>query len=517
MMILDTQVAAQGPLFPDSPVQTGTAARRAGELPIGAGLPTPSRQFSAGLLTPPAPRPQVSHRRSLRLAWSCLLCVAACSAGGGCKSPLKPDIKGIFGPAGRDAQAAVQKASQEDPLEPIEGAADLEKARALYDAKDYTQALKALKKIKKAYKDKPVEEDAMFLIAECYFQMKKYPHAQDGYDELFKKYESTRYYDTATRRLFKIAQIWLDSPKPASEVEVARYSELDGMNKDVGHEPAPPSAFPLKPNLFDRSRPVFDTPGRAIQALQSVWLRDSTGPLADDALMMAGTHFLRKRDFQEADRYFAQVRMLYPQSEFVQTAYVVGAHAKLMTYQGARYDGQTLRDAANLTKSTIRMFPDLPQHDKLVDKLTTITQQAAERDWERVQYHMRRREKVAAALYCDMIIEAHPNSPFADKAREVLEKVRPEEADPAEANQPEAEPDETEPQLLPTPPQAPEGNGDADDGEPGRAKVSDGEPEAGGESGGKDSSGDDANVGNAPGRARVSDLPETPANNKPSR
>lgn len=364
-----------------------------------------------------------------RLGLACLLGLALCWMAG-CKTPLNTGIDGIYGPTGRDAQAALEeKARAAGSLNPIEGAAELEQARALYDAKQYEEARKAFKKIKKKYKNKPIEEDAMFMMAECDFEMKKYPAAQDGYDELFKKHNSTRYTDQMTKRLFKIAQIWLKFPKPTSDLELAQYS-TPNTNRDQPVAEAVPYTFPLTPNFFDRSRPVFDTQGRAIQALTTIWLHDSTGPLADDALMMAATHHLRKRDFQEADRYFKLVRENYPQSEYVQASYVIGAHAKLMTYQGSRYDGQTLKDASDLTQSTIRMFPDLPQRDNLLEKLDKIRQQKAERDWERVQYHMRRKEKTAAVLYCKMILEAHPQSTFAEKARELIAKIDPKQLEP---------------------------------------------------------------------------------------
>lgn len=436
------------------------------------------------LIVNPHPSNAVSWNR-LRLA--CLVAIAVCCSAG-CKTPLNTGIDGIYGPAGREAQAALEEKSRAaGGLNPIEGAAELEQARALYEAKQYEEARKEFKKIKKKYKDKPIEEDAMFMMAECDFEMKKYPAAQDGYDELFKKHNSTRYTDQMTKRMFKIAQTWLNFPKPASDLELAQYSTPD-VNRGQTIGEAVTYTFPLTPNLFDRSRPVFDTQGRAIQALTTIWLHDSTGPLADDALMMAATYHLRKRDFQEADRYFKLVRENYPQSEYVQASYVIGAHAKLMTYQGSRYDGQTLKDASDLTQSTIRMFPDLPQRDNLLEKLSNIRQQKAERDWERVQYHMRRKEKTAAVLYCKMILEAHPQSPFAEKAHQLIAKI---------------DPKQLEPFLRPVPEEPLPGTDDQEEGYPGREVLP--ESEAGGEGGRGDEAGDPADSGTADAGAEAMD------------
>src|SRR5690606_10634147 len=119
----------------------------------------------------------------------------------------------------------------------------------------------------------------------------------------------------------------------------------------------PTRKVPILPNFHDRKRPVFDTNGRALQALKSVWLKDPTGPLADDALMLAASHYVRKGDYIEADHHYTLLREQFPKSPHLQTAFVVGSHVKLMSYQGAPYDGKNLDDAESLKESTLRLFP----------------------------------------------------------------------------------------------------------------------------------------------------------------
>src|SRR5690606_36655428 len=117
------------------------------------------------------------------------------------------------------------------------------------------------------------------------------------YDRLMKEYPSTRYLDRSTRRLFTIARTWLHFPEP---VRASDVQQVDFENPQASPPPPPtstadlPHSVPIVPNLWDRTRPVFDTQGRAIQALKSIWLNDPTGPLAADALMLAASHYLRK-------------------------------------------------------------------------------------------------------------------------------------------------------------------------------------------------------------------------------
>jgi TolA-binding protein len=337
-------------------------------------------------------------------------------------------IKDIYGPAGRHAKNLVEQAKRDVKGDPQVGLEEFNAARKMYEEQNYVAARKAFKAIVKKYKKKsePIEEDAMFYLAECDFQLKHYPSAQDGYDELFKKYPTSKYLEQSVKRLYAIARYWLNSPKPASEIELASFTDENGEERlDQLREAYEPGDFRLKPNFTDRTRPVFDTPGRAMQALRSVWLHDSNGPLASKALMTQALYHLRKRDYREADTYFSQIRESYGQSEYAQAAYVLGAHASLKSYLGSHYDGKQLEEAKKLTKTATRLFNEIPQRPKLENDLRKIDAEEIEREWQRVLYYKKRREKVSVAVYCEWIVEKFPDSPQAVKARELLIELGP--------------------------------------------------------------------------------------------
>lgn len=361
-----------------------------------------------------------------------LLAIAFCGLAG-CRSTLDTDavnIKGIFGPAGREAQRNAELARRNSSLQPIEGEKELNAAKQLYNQKQFADAAAAFKKIYKTkkFKDKPAEEEALYYFAECQYQLKHYPKAQDGYDNLLKKYPSSRYLEQSTKRLYAIALYWLNMPKPAAEIELAQFTKEQIDPAELEKATPDTVKFSVIPNFVDSTRPVFDTPGRALEALRKVWINDPSGPLADDALMTAATHHMRRRDYREADNLFGIIRQQYGQSEHSAAAYVLGSHVSLASYQGSRYDGQQLENAQKLTDSAAKLFPDLPQQRKLRADMTRMKQESAERRWARVEYHMKRREKDAAALYCELILSEHPESSVAEKARETLIKLGPDHA-----------------------------------------------------------------------------------------
>lgn len=367
--------------------------------------------------------------RVLRIA-CCLLLASLLSELSGCKSTLDNlDVSNMLGPTGRKAREAAENAQGGRKMAELEGHEQFEEAKELYVAGQYKEARKKFHKTAKKYKDKPIEEDAMFYRAESDFQMERLANAQDGYDELLKKYPSSRYLETSTQRLYEIALTWLGHPRNATEVEMAHFAKV-GSEQGIDSNPDTqiPAGVWFPINFVNRKKPVFDPDGRALEALRSVWMNDPTGPLADDALLVHAIYRLRSGDYIEADRDFATIREQYADREVAAQAYVLGAHASLLAYQGANYDGKQLEEAQQLTQSALRLFPDIPQRKKLENDLARINSELASRDWQTAQYHLKRGEKGATAFYLESMVRNSPESSRVEEARELLVKLGPEHA-----------------------------------------------------------------------------------------
>jgi len=236
---------------------------------------------------------------------------------------------------------------------------------------------------------------------------------------LMNQYPSTQYLDQATRRLFQIARLWLGADEFEEVGEIQQVAAEDDAPKKLPQV----RAVPLVPNFYDRRRPVVDASGHALRALKAIWLNDPTGPLADDALMLAATYQLRKGRYTEADHLFKVLREEYPDSPHLANAFLLGSHVKLMSYQGAEYDEQALLEAEKLKKTALQLFPDLKEKERLKKELKQIELEKAERDWKRVEFYLRKRKPQAAAVYCRLLLQEHPDTPYAEKAKQVLAKL----------------------------------------------------------------------------------------------
>ena len=310
-------------------------------------------------------------------------------------------------------------------VDPDAGYAEYDLAMAKFEKKEYGVAAKEFKAIAKKFYDYPVEEDAAFMVGECYYADQRYAWAQDEYDGLIKHFPSSRYLEKSTRRLYTIASIWLNGDGTAKTDELVQVSATDVTDPEKVQRKPVPHGLPLVPNFFDKTRPTFDTPGNARKALKSVWLNDPLGPLADDALMMTAVYHIRKGQLRDADHYLDVLRREYPKSEHTQSAFVVGSHIKLASYQGPRYDGRDLVDADDLIHSTLNLFPNIEDKEGLQTELVKIRDRGAERNWSRSEYYRHRQKPQSEAIYLECILKDFPDSVWAEKAANRLKELGP--------------------------------------------------------------------------------------------
>ena len=157
-------------------------------------------------------------------------------------------------------------------------------------------------------------------------------------------------------------------------------------------------------------------------------MNDPTGPLADDAMMLVASYHARRGNYVEADRFFQMLRETFPNSPHVQNAFVLGSHVKLMSYQGPTYESRTLREAQLLKESTLRLYPNLPDADRIKDELAKIEDAKALVSLVigQSEFYLHKKKLRAASIYCHQLITEYPKSQYAAKAKAKLAELGPE-------------------------------------------------------------------------------------------
>jgi outer membrane protein assembly factor BamD (BamD/ComL family) len=279
----------------------------------------------------------------------------------------------------------------------------------LFREKHYKSAAEKFKAAVERGPHSPIEQDAMFMVAESYYYGDRYIQARDAYDALVKEYTNTRYMDKIIDHEWAIARYW----------EQYEQTHPDWMGT---------------PNGWDKTRPWFDTIGHAIKTYDNIRLNDPTGPRADDAIMATANIYFGRGQFDDADYHYTLLRKEYPRSELQFEAHLLGLQAKLRKYQGENYDGTPLEEAKVLVKNLNSQFRNrLKPEEK--ERLTTVAAQLnkeiASRDYRMAGYYDRKKDYGAARHYYAQVIQKYPDTELSQKSRDRYAEIKAEPENPA--------------------------------------------------------------------------------------
>jgi len=325
------------------------------------------------------------------------------------RAAAPPSEKGLI--PGLDPLVQLEKAKTALGMGPNERRAREAYARGteLFQAGNYGAAADAYSDAAKRGAFLPLEQDAMFMLAESHFFNDRYIKARDAYDALIHKHPNTRYLDRLIERQWSIAQYW------------EKYEE---RRPD----------WSLTPNAIDKTRPWFDTIGHAIKTYDSIRLNDPTGPRADDAIMATANIYFRRGQYDDADYHYTLLRRQYPRSELQFEAHLLGLQAKLRKYQGPDYDGTPLEEGKQLVKQIRRQFAgrlSSEEQQRLKDVEAQLNHQLALQDFSMAEHYDGTKHYGSAKMYYGRVIQQYPDTELAARARERLAQIAGEPEEPA--------------------------------------------------------------------------------------
>jgi outer membrane protein assembly factor BamD (BamD/ComL family) len=336
--------------------------------------------------------------------------VGAVAASAGCAAwkdwhPFKPT------PPPGPAESLVLHGDQLEPERTVaQGvtATDLAGARELYRQGDYGKAEKLFEIVADNTKIAvAVAEEARFYQAECQRRQLNYTKAAATYHKLLSDFPSTVYREQATQHMDEIAEYWLeDTRKEMEETKEKREGKRWFVWPHFVH--------------FDKTKPILDEEGNALEVLQQVQYNDIKGPLADRALFLSGSVYFFNEDYKEADHCFTQLVDMHPNSPFVQDALELGIIAKHMSTGGSDYDGRKTAEARQMVDRALRSYPELAARkgDFLQRQLVGINLQQAEKDYKIAEFYRRTGHPGSAYFYYEVVRRRYPGTKFFDQATE---------------------------------------------------------------------------------------------------
>jgi outer membrane protein assembly factor BamD (BamD/ComL family) len=290
---------------------------------------------------------------------------------------------------------------------------DLAAAHDRYRNSDWAGAGSAFHKIAEDTKNSPqVAEEARYYEAECLWREGKFPRAADTFHRQMLDFPRGAYSQPAAQKMFEIANYWLDDTR----------TEMDDWRlKAEGKKSI------ILPAVFhtEKSKPLLDEEGRAIQLLEHVHTADITGPLADKSLFLAGSVKFFRGDYAEADHFFTMLYQMHKDSPLAPKAIDLAITAKALENGGPLYDGRKVAEARQLIDTALRAYPELvaAKGEFLQRQLVAINEQQAAKDYEAADFY-RRIHKGPSAYWCfEIVRRRYPGTRYAEMATTRMEEL----------------------------------------------------------------------------------------------
>src|SRR5262249_42976598 len=286
-------------------------------------------------------------------------------------------------------------------------------AHELYRGGDFATAERIFHRIADNTKNNPqLAEEARYYEAECLRRQERYPKAADTFNKMLLDFPSGAFREQAVQRMFDIANYWLEDTRG----EIQGYEEKKAGKRWI--------VWPSFVHM-EKSKPLLDEEGRAIEKLQQVQFNDISGPKAEQALFLAGSVKLFREDYREADHYFTQLVENYPRSPIAPQALEMAVFAKLMSPGGTDYDGRKTTEARQFIDRAFRSYPELVQEkgDLLKRQLVGINMQQAEKDYKIAEFYRRTGHPGSAYFYYEIVRRRYPGTPFFHKATEGMHEI----------------------------------------------------------------------------------------------
>jgi outer membrane protein assembly factor BamD (BamD/ComL family) len=293
-------------------------------------------------------------------------------------------------------------------------AGQLGAARELFRNERYSDAEDLFYKVADNKKNSPKAiQEALYYRAECFRLLGKYPKAADLYVKLLNDFPHNPYREQCLKHVFDIANYWLEDTRQEMKEDLEQRQGKRWL------------VWPRFCN-FEKTKPLIDEEGRAVEKLEQVRLHDITGPLADRALFLAGTVKLYHENYRDADHYFSQIHARHPESPLAPKAIELAIYCKHMSTGGPDYDGRKSAEARQLVQAAFRSYPKLAEEKRafLERQMEGITLEQAQKEYSMAEFYRRTGHPGAAYFYFKLVERRYPGSELAKKAAHEAEEVR---------------------------------------------------------------------------------------------
>ncbi len=256
------------------------------------------------------------------------------------------------------------------------------KFKQLISSGDAESATEELIKLKEAYPEIAGPAFDVFLEAETLYADGKWAKAVRKYDEVLNKWSESWLYDTILEREFSIGLAFLNGHKR----RVLLVLEL---------------------STFDEGEKI----------MYNIESRKGNAPIAKRALIAIARGYERRGQFVDAYYVWEDISGRWGTGQLGTIAILEMAQDQHSSYKGPDYDHTGLVTAAGHYRKVKDTYPQLVVADEIDEKLKTIKEQLAYKQYSIGEYYDRTGSQKAARLYYEEVLGKWPYTAAAEMAQ----------------------------------------------------------------------------------------------------
>lgn len=269
-------------------------------------------------------------------------------------------------------------------------------AQEAFDKKDYRTALKAARRTVKVWPLSDYAGPAQYLLGRCYEARKQDEKAFKEYQRVLTKYPKTVNYSDVLERQMAIANRFLGG----------QWFKLWGY-------------VPFFPSM-DKTAGLLD------QIVKNGPFH-STGPRAQMAI---GAAREKQKDYRLASRAYDRAADRYfDQPELAAEALYKSGSAWLKQARKAEYDQSSAVRAIETFNDFKALYPNDKRVPEATQSVLDLKTEQARGAFETGRYYEKKKKFQGAMVYYNEVVAKDPRSPYAEKARQQMERLRPLAAD----------------------------------------------------------------------------------------
>jgi outer membrane protein assembly factor BamD len=267
----------------------------------------------------------------------------------------------------------------------------LDVAQAAFDAKDYSLALKAARRVVRVWPCSDHAPEAQYLVGRSYEERKQDERAFKAYQTLVEKYPKSANYDEVLNRQYVIANRYL----------AGQWFKLWGYI------------------------PFFPSMDKTVGMYEKLIKNGPFSEVAPAAQMNIGTAREKQEDYPEAVKaYETAADRYHDRKKVAADALYKAGEAYLKQATTAEYDQSIAGHAIATFTDFMTLYPDDPRVPEARNHIAALRTEQARGSYIVARYYEKKKRWDGALVYYNEVLVRDPQSKFAEEARLRIEELK---------------------------------------------------------------------------------------------